>query len=200
LGRLRAPLRPQGLAWHCARRAARDNWQGPQARDVNGGEGESRPLSFIDWHRKEGIMGAWGISYFQNDDADNFATALPEAGASAGEIEELLQMTLLKADGEGYMDIVLGQELVAASAVVAWLTGLSQETAPEFLLPFLASAMGHDFRALAPLATRALDQVLSGPDHSELLELWKEANDFGAWLAQMERLKEHLQIVSSTHH
>ncbi|MGY1437568.1 DUF4259 domain-containing protein [Streptomyces reniochalinae] len=113
-------------------------------------------------------MGTWDVGPFDNDTAADFAGTLDHA--SPHERHTLIAAALREATGTtDYLDADLGQEAVAAAALVAAQhpegTPAGPGTGPKHPLP--------DLTDLRPLAVQALDRVTTEP--SELLDLWTES-------------------------
>ncbi|MEU5836846.1 DUF4259 domain-containing protein [Streptomyces diacarni] len=113
-------------------------------------------------------MGTWDAGPFDNDAAADFAGTLDDAAPH--ERHALLAAALREATGTAdYLDADLGQEAVAAAALVAAQhpegAPAARATGPQHPLP--------DLTDLRPLAVQALDRVTTQP--SELLDLWTES-------------------------
>ncbi|MFF1485772.1 DUF4259 domain-containing protein [Streptomyces sp. NPDC058319] len=129
-------------------------------------------------------MGTWDIGPFDNDTAADWSGALDDASADARRDLVLAALTRA-AETTGFLDSEIGEEAVAAAALVA---AQCPGGAPA------ASAYGPrqplpDLTGLRAPALRALDRVLT--EESELLELWAES-DSAPWKAAMDRLRAAL--------
>ncbi|MFC8710598.1 DUF4259 domain-containing protein [Streptomyces sp. NPDC057197] len=129
-------------------------------------------------------MGTWDIGPFDNDTAADWSGALDDASADARRDLVLAALTRA-AETTGFLDSEIGEEAVAAAALVAAQCpgGAPADSAygPRQPLP--------DLTGLRAPALRALDRVLT--EESELLELWAES-DSAPWKAAMDRLRAAL--------
>ena len=123
-------------------------------------------------------MGAWGVEVYDNDDAADWCADLEADGARA------IAQALGAALQDGYLDGDVGARALAAADVLGRLrTGdvaLDSAYGPGDWMRAQSAAPSDD---LVRLAERAVDRV-TGPD-SELAELWRETEDFGAWQASV---------------
>lgn len=129
-------------------------------------------------------MGTWDIGPFDNDTAADWSGALDDASADARRDLVLAALTRA-ADTTGFLDSEIGEEAVAAAALVAAQCpgGEPADSAygPREPVP--------DLTGLRAPALRALDRVLT--EESELLELWAES-DSASWKAAVDRLRAAL--------
>ncbi|MFH8223446.1 DUF4259 domain-containing protein [Streptomyces sp. NPDC018057] len=130
-------------------------------------------------------MGTWDIGPFDNDTAADWSGALDDASSADARRDLVLAALTRAADTTGYLDSDLGEEAVAAAALVAAQCpgGEPVDSAygPREPVP--------DLTGLRAPALRALDRVLTEP--SELLELWAES-DSASWKAAVDRLRAAL--------
>ncbi|MGW6709121.1 DUF4259 domain-containing protein [Streptomyces sp. NPDC054956] len=136
-------------------------------------------------------MGTWDIGPFDNDTAADFSGFLDEAPEA--EREGMVRDVLVRTVGtHDFLDDYLGAKAVAAAALIAAQCpgGEPVTTAygPDLPVPPFSPE-------LRELAARALDRVATEP--SELLELWGESGDDGAWRATLTRLRTVLLTASS---
>jgi Domain of unknown function (DUF4259) len=133
-------------------------------------------------------VGAWGVLAFDNDTANDWAYGLDE-------IQDLslveLAFTELEAAGSGYLDQDLACNALAACEVLARLRGQFGYTNAytEKVDQWVAA---HRIEPGDPLLNRglaAIDRVLE--EHSELRELWEEA-DPAPWRAAVADLRYRL--------
>ncbi|MFF0966414.1 DUF4259 domain-containing protein [Streptomyces sp. NPDC003703] len=129
-------------------------------------------------------MGTWDIGPFDNDTAADWTGALDDASADARRDLVLAALTRA-ADTTGFLDSEIGEEAVAAAALVAAQCPggdpVDSAYGPRQPVP--------DLTGLRTPALRALDRVLT--EESELLELWAES-DSASWKAAMDRLRAAL--------
>ena len=121
-------------------------------------------------------MGAWGVGIYDNDAAADWAGELPNRGVA------LIASALRAAFDDGYLDADVGAHALAAADVLGRLrTGdvlIDSEHGPGSWILTQAASPSDE---LLQLAERAVDRVV-GPE-SEIVELWRETDDFDAWLA-----------------
>ena len=131
-------------------------------------------------------MGAWSHESFGNDDACDWAAQLEEANDLAF-VESALD-AVLNVGGE-YLEAPVASEAIAAAEVVARLQGNFGIRDPysESVDAWVERVKIRPPASLASKAHRALDRILSEP--SELLELWQETEEAGAWEASVKGLK-----------
>jgi Domain of unknown function (DUF4259) len=133
-------------------------------------------------------MGTWDSGPFDNDAAADWCAELTAADP-AQRVPVIRRALTEVIDEDGYLDYDLAAQAVAAAAVVA--TGrpggppVDSPGMPEFLAAGTGPPLPED---LAPLASRAVDRVLS--DDSEWRQLW--AGNAGA-LAGLQSIREALQ-------
>ncbi|MFC4331296.1 DUF4259 domain-containing protein [Streptomyces andamanensis] len=129
-------------------------------------------------------MGTWDIGPFDNDTAADWTGALDDASADARRDLVLAALTRA-AETTGFLDSEIGEEAVAAAALVAAQCPggdpVDSAYGPRQPVP--------DLTGLRAPALRALDRVLT--EESELLELWAES-DSASWKAAMDRLRAAL--------
>jgi hypothetical protein len=106
-------------------------------------------------------------------------------------IDEAIDAVL--GSGDEMIEASTGEEGLAAAEVVAWISGS----------PCKADEVGDDLLAwideqdidvesgLLKLAVRVVDRVFNEP--SELLDTWKESEDFSDWRTALTDLKDRLQ-------
>ena len=128
-------------------------------------------------------MGAWGPGSFENDTAMDFAAAATEAEKTRDHIDAALQFDLI----EG-IDADTACIAIAATECVAAMLGRPATDMPDPLAKKL-TALGAPDEELLHAARDALSFVIS---HSELAELWAEADDHGAFNLAMTGLIDRL--------
>ena len=130
-------------------------------------------------------MGAWGISTFENDDACDWLYDL-ENSSDLTVIKNALSL-------DDYIDAPDGCMALAASEVVAAMMGHMREGFPESALKWVNDNKALELRTLKLQALDAVNKVLS--EKSELLELWKDTEDFDDWKRDVEEIRK---MLSST--
>jgi hypothetical protein len=129
-------------------------------------------------------MGTWDTGPFDNDTAADFCGGLDDApeGERAGMVRAVL-LRVAETEPTAYLDADLGDEAVAAAALVAAQCPhgepLTTAYAPDEPLP--------DLTGLRALAADALERVVAGS--SELMELWEGD---AAWPSVVHRLRDVL--------
>lgn len=131
-------------------------------------------------------MGTWDVGPFDNDTAADWCGDLDDAPPDARQC--IVRDTLVRAaDTTEYLDADVGEEAIAAAALVAAQCPGGEPAHPVYgpdePLP--------DLTGLRTLALQALDRVMTEP--SELLELWDGPDgDPGPWQATINRLRSAL--------
>src|SRR5690242_9698883 len=117
-------------------------------------------------------MGAWGIGPFENDGAGDFEAQLchfhPENIAF---LRETFEQAL--ADEE-YLEVDVGQAVIACAALLAAMRGLEVAGISKRLRGWMERNAKADISPLIPTALAALDAVMSDGERSEIYELWEE--------------------------
>lgn len=113
-------------------------------------------------------MGAWGVGSFENDSALDFV------GSIKG-IDDLTRVFAALEQEGAYADADKASEAVAAADLVAAMMGRPATEIPEYLTETVAGFGTADDDLIAA-AVRAVHRVRA---HSELAELWAEAEDEG---------------------
>jgi Domain of unknown function (DUF4259)/Immunity protein 26 len=130
-------------------------------------------------------MGTWGIGPFSNDDAVDLLGSVDDAEPAAA--LALLRDALTAADNDHYLQVDVGQEAVAAAAIVAAQRPGGPRLDPSTVSASLAEGSGLDLPdELDRLALVALDRVVG--ERSELRGLWREGGrleEFRATLAPL---------------
>jgi len=135
-------------------------------------------------------MGAWGTGIFENDNALDWLYDLEERGA------DQLRATLFKTanyPGHEYLDATDATEAVAAAAVVAGSLAVTQrEALPENATAWLDSSGYYADYPMINAARLALGRILA--DNSELRDLWEESEYFQAWMEDVRKLLEFINL------
>lgn len=130
-------------------------------------------------------MSAWGTEPFENDTAGDFARAVLDGGGLAV-IEDAFDH-VLEADDED-LEAPSAEEAIAAAAILARL----KDGAP--LAATIEAWIAQDRPAASPdliaKARAALQRVMTAP--SELLDLWRDTDDFPDFQAAVENLLRRL--------
>lgn len=132
-------------------------------------------------------MGAWSTSSFGNDNACDWAYDLEET-TELGLVRETIQKVL--DSGQDYLEAPDAEEAIAAVEVIARLKGNFGErnSYTETADNWVKAHPQHPPQDLVILASQALDRILQPP--SELLELWRESDEFEAWKKSVSDLKD----------
>lgn len=131
-------------------------------------------------------MGTWSVDAFGNDDAADWAYGLEEA-ENLEPIEEALNAVLDV--GDAYLEAPEGAVALAAVEVLARLAGNPGEKTPytEAVDKWVESTTAKPTAALMVKAQAAINRILA--ENSELNELWKDTDDYDAWLASVSDLR-----------
>jgi hypothetical protein len=122
-------------------------------------------------------MGAWSKDSFGNDTACDWAYGL-ENTSDLSLVRETLQKVV---DSDEYLEAPDAEEAIAAAEVIARLKGNfgQRDSYSETTDSWVAAHPQRLPQDLVNLADQALDRILRPP--SELLELWRESDEFEAW-------------------
>ncbi len=134
-------------------------------------------------------MGAWGVLAFDNDDANDWAYDLEEAGnlslveSAFGTVEE----------AEDYLEAPDASNALAACEVLARLNGKPgyKNSYTEKVDEWVAAHPQTPSPALIERANAVIDRILG--ENSELKELWAESDENGTWLESVEDLRRRLR-------
>jgi hypothetical protein len=134
-------------------------------------------------------MGAWGPGVFENDAACDFVSAVADGGGMAALAEALDRVS---SSGRNYLEAPDAEEGLAAAEIVARLKGGSgQQTAYSASIDAWIEGLPTGvLDELIGKAKRSITRILSEP--SELLELWKESDDFESWKRSVEEISKRL--------
>ncbi|PZV02728.1 MAG: hypothetical protein DCF32_14695 [Leptolyngbya sp.] len=133
-------------------------------------------------------MGTWSVDAFGNDDAADWAFELAESD-DLSLVEAAIDGAL--AEGE-YLDAPDAAIALAAMEVIARLNGnwgdRNAYTEPiDRWVERVTVQLEPDLLARARVA---IDRILSAD--SEMLELWQDSDDYGAWVGSVENLRSRL--------
>jgi Domain of unknown function (DUF4259) len=131
-------------------------------------------------------MGAWGNGVFDNDTACDWAYSLEES-KDLSVVEAALEQVL--ATSSEYLEASYSEEALAAVEVVARLQGNFGEmnSYNEVVDAWVGKNKFSVSPELANKAKAAIDRILN--DHSEIVELWQESEEFEAWKSNVENLR-----------
>jgi len=131
-------------------------------------------------------MGAWGYNSFENDDAHDWLADLVD-GKVITPIEDALDAVL--DDQDDYLEVDVSNSAIAASEIVAALSGRASKSVPKPVVDWIRSKPKPK-ASLRNKARRALVRILG--DNSELKDLWNESPDFAKWKASVKNLEKRL--------
>ncbi len=130
-------------------------------------------------------MATWGTKTFEDDAATDWLAELIDAADSR---EFILANITLSDDEPGYDTGVI---CLAACEVIVALLDEPRKGLPEELKDWLADNECDDITDLPEKALEALNIVLS--DGSELLEAWKDQDDYYEWREGVDELAEIME-------
>jgi hypothetical protein len=129
-------------------------------------------------------MAAWGSGSFDNEDASNWLSQLPQLTTDD------LKTLLSRAENSDYLAGPESGEIVAAAEVVAALVGSPNANLPRQITDWVAAKSNSQTAAtLSYLAVRAVHRVRT---NSELKDLWLQADGLNEWSANLRDLEERL--------
>lgn len=133
-------------------------------------------------------MGTWGVSAFDNDDANDWAYAL-EQTADLSLVESALAAV---EQAEEYLEAPEACHALAACEVLARLKGHPGHT-DAYTVNVDQWITAHPMAPPAELVCRALSAIdrILGAD-SELCELWGGSDEDANWLAAVEDLRHRV--------
>ncbi len=132
-------------------------------------------------------MGAWGHGVYDNDDAADWADDLAEGGVAT------LRQVLSSTPSDVYLESPEGSAMIAAANVVARLKSGGGEQSPyaEGVIEWVQANQAAEWQPLVAPTLAALERVASR-EHSELYELWAEADSLQPWLAVLDEIRARL--------
>ena len=134
-------------------------------------------------------MGAWGTGVFQSDEALDFVNEVVD-GIDLSTIETAVDRVLQVK--QEYLDSPEAEQALASAAILALLKHRDAQVGdgtPE-LNEWIARVKIVPAEDLLEKARKAVERILTDP--SELLELWKDSENFDNWKASTERLAAQL--------
>jgi hypothetical protein len=131
-------------------------------------------------------MATWGTKIFEDDTATDWLAELIDAE----DVSEFLlaNITLTLGDEPGYDTGVI---CLAACEVIIALIDEPRKGLPEELKDWLAENECDDITDLPEKAQESLNIVLA--DSSELMETWKEQEDYDEWREGVDELAEIME-------
>lgn len=131
-------------------------------------------------------MGTWSVDAFGNDDAADWAYELEDA-EDLSPIEEALDAVL--AAGDEYLEAPTAAVALAAIEALSRLAGTAGEKSSytEVVDRWVAGTDLVPPVELIDKAQAAIARILS--EDSELADLWRESDEYDAWLASVNDLK-----------
>jgi len=141
------------------------------------------------------VMGAWGSGIFENDIACDFAAAVA-SGGGLSTVDQALDRVL--ACGGDYLEAPDAEECLAAAEIIARLNGSPGDQTPytASVDAWINSSRASISAAVVDKARRAIARVPSPP--FELVELWRESDDFDGWKREVDGLLARLSPASAT--
>lgn len=134
-------------------------------------------------------MGSWDVNSFGNDTACDWGYKQEEQ-----EGLNLVESTLRNVvdTGNEYLEAPVAEEAIAAAEVVARVKGNFgiRDSHSEAIDQWVAKHPVKPAPALVEMALKAIQRILTEP--SELLELWKESDEFDNWKQSIEDLKSRV--------
>ena len=134
-------------------------------------------------------MGAWGKGTFENDTACDFAANVAEENGLVV-LEQALDRVL--ASQTNYLEAPDAEEGLAAADIVARLKGSqgAQTAYTAKIDAWVERSKMPPSEALLEKARRSITRILTEP--SELLELWRDSEDFEVWKSSVEEVSSRL--------
>lgn len=135
-------------------------------------------------------MGTWAVDAFGNDTACDWVYGLDEAEDLAP-VEAALEAII--ANGNEYLDASLAEEALVAIEVIARLQGNWGERSAysEGVDDWVEKVKLVPSDELAQKALQVLDRIVA--EDSEMKELWEDSDEYDAWVAAIEELRERIK-------
>lgn len=136
-------------------------------------------------------MGTWAVDSFGNDDACDWTYELEKA-KDLSPVEDALNVVLNSGD-EG-VESSEATEAIAAIEVLARLQGNwgKRSAYSERLDNWVEANKIKPSKALVQKAHLAIEYILA--ENSELKELWQDSDEYEAWLASVNDLKNRVNL------
>ena len=134
-------------------------------------------------------MGAWSVDAFGNDDAADWAYEL-EGADDLGPIKEAFASVIEV--GDEYLEASEATVALAAAEALARLMGHPGEknSYTEAVDNWVARAAAKPTADLIDKAQVVISRILA--NNSELHELWKDSDEYDAWLVSVGALRSRL--------
>lgn len=134
-------------------------------------------------------MGAWSLDAFGNDDACDWAAEL-DGAKDLTPIKTAIDAVIEA--GEEYLEAPDATAAIAAIEVLARVMGRwgVRDSYTEDVDRWAESVGVKPSPKLIASAASALDRILG--DQSELNELWRDSDEYDAWVASVKELKSRI--------
>ncbi len=138
-------------------------------------------------------MGAWGVGAFENDAACDYACEVA-GGKDISRIEIALARVL--ATGAANLKAPDAEEALAAADILARLGGKfgKRDAYTASIDEWVTQIKLQPGKQLVKKALSAIARILKEP--SELMELWRDSDEFDAWKASVEELTARLSSIA----
>jgi len=138
-------------------------------------------------------MGAWGVGTFENDHACDYAEDIA-GGKDTSRIEATLAHVL--SAGAAYLEAPDAEEALAAADIVARLGGHfgKRDAYTESIDEWAGRIKLQPNKQLVEKARSAIARILREP--SEIMELWRDSEDFEAWKSSVEEVAARLSLLA----
>ncbi len=132
-------------------------------------------------------MAVWGPGHFENDEAQDWAEGLTQAGD-----ETALKLVLEVVTRERELASTECAIAIAAAEIVAGLKGQPSDSLPESVRHWLARHAKPVSDEIVRLARHAVNRVRY---ESGLRDLWSEVDDFDRWESGLSGLLARLERI-----
>ena len=134
-------------------------------------------------------MGAWGFDVFENDTACDYAAEVAEGSGLSGiegKLDHILKI------GTAYLEAPDAEEALAAADILARLQGRfgQQNAYTDGINRWVKSVKVKPSKEILEKARQSIVRILTEP--SELLELWRDSEDFDSWKSCVQGLSNRL--------
>jgi hypothetical protein len=143
-------------------------------------------------------MGAWGVGTFDNDSALDWMHDLIESN-NLNELKKKLKsfnqpsgLMRFFSSKEEYIDEEQASSGLVAGEAIAALIGKPSDDLPEELIEWIQNNNFKISIKEIELARKAIKKI---KEDSELMELWRESDEFNEWIAKLEDLERRLNNV-----
>jgi hypothetical protein len=131
-------------------------------------------------------VGAWGISAFENDTAQDWVIPITRS-----RVRQRVGAALKRVERPGAVDSDVASVGLAACELVASASGHPHDSEPESLVRAVYGLSQGDLGDLREAALSCVERI-GGPE-SELADLWDESDSDGDWRAYIADLMKRLQ-------